>query len=455
MEKLLTLLIFITALLIAIFAQPDGPLAVMFGAGCTVIAILFINSFFEDEEKSFLRLIFNTALLLRLLLAVATYTFNLQGFFGGDSITYDYAGYALYQSWFDSGAAINSYYLNFATRASGSGWGMGYVVAAVYTLVGRNTLAVQMLNCVLGALTACLTYTCTKNLFNNQRVARLATIMVAVFPSLVLWSSQGLKDGIICFLLVLSMNMVFSLQKKLDYVQIGILLMSLAGIYALRFYIFFAFAASIFGSFFLSTQKSASSIAKQVVVLVLITIGLTYFGVLSGAQTNLERYGNLKTLQESRKDAATSAESGFGQDIDVSTSSGAISALPIGLAYIMLAPFPWELGNFRQAITLPEVLVWWGLIPFMIVGIAYAIKNKFRSSLGVLMFTLLLTVSYAIFQGNVGTAYRMRAQMQIFYFIFVAAGLVIWQEKRENKALLLKSQRQRSLQRQVLARKQS
>ena len=92
-----------------------------------------------------------------------------------------------------------------------------------------------------------------------------------------------------------------------------------------------------------------------------------------------------------------------------------------------------QVTNFRQAITLPEVLVWWAMIPFMIYGIWYSVKNKFSQTISVLLFTFLLTVSYAIFQGNVGTAYRMRAQMQIFYFIFVAVGFVLWQEKKENK----------------------
>lgn len=453
MEKFLAVLLAGTAILMAVFVQPDGPLAALFAIICVAITLSIANKFYDSEEKLFLLPLFNAALLLRVLIAVLTYTFSLQGFFGGDSITYDGAGYALYQSWFEPGSSISSYYLNFATRSAGSGWGMAYVVAAVYSLLGRNSLAVQMLNCVLGAATVYLTYTCASNIFNNRRTARLAAILVGLFPSLVLWSSQGLKDGIICFLLVMSMNIAFSLQKRLNYAYIAVLLLALGGIYALRFYIFFAFAVSIFGSFFLSTQKSASSIGKQVVVLLVITIGLTYFGVLSGAQANIERYGNLKTLQESRKDQATSAESGFGQDIDVSTSSGAISALPIGLTYIMLAPFPWQMTNFRQAITLPEVLVWWGLIPFMFVGITYAVRNKFRLSIGVLVFTLMLTVSYAIFQGNVGTAYRMRAQMQIFYFIFVAAGLVMFKEKRENKALMLKAQRQRSLQKQMALRR--
>ncbi len=161
-----------------------------------------------------------------------------------------------------------------------------------------------------------------------------------------------------------------------------------------------------------------SSIVKQVAVLVVITLGLTYLGVLRNAQTNLETFGSLEKLQNSRLDAATSAESGFGQDIDVSTPTGALQVLPLGLAYLMLAPFPWEVANFRQTITLPEVFVWWALIPFMVFGIWFTLKTKLRQSISVTLLTLLLTLSYSIFQGNVGTAYRMRAQMQIFYFYF-------------------------------------
>lgn len=452
MDKLLALLLFIIAIGAMLFAYPDGFAAVLFGSVCALVAVILINNYFQGEEKKFLRQIFIFALILRVIIATLTHTFQLQSFFGGDSITYDYAGYALYNSWFGHTETIDAYYLSFATRASGSGWGMAYVVAAIYTFVGRNPFAVQLFNSVLGAATACLVYVCAKTMFSNTRVAKFSAILVAVFPSLILWSSQGLKDGIICFLLLLAINAVFSLQKQFNYPSICILLFSLFSIYALRFYIFFAFAVAVFGSFFLNTQKSAASIGRQVVVLVLVTIGLTYFGVLRNAQQNLERYGNLETLQNSRLDQAKSAESGFGQDIDVSTSSGAIQALPIGLAYIMLAPFPWQVANFRQAITLPEVLVWWMLIPFMIFGIWYSLKNKFRESVAVLVFTLLLTVSYAIFQGNVGTAYRMRGQMQIFYFIFVAVGIVLWKEKRENQLIIRKEHKQKLLQRQFLSK---
>mgnify|MGYP006975231112 CR=1 FL=1 len=161
-------------------------------------------------------------------------------------------------------------------------------------------------------------------------------------------------------------------------------------------------------------------------------IGLTYLGVIRNATVDFEKYATLENLQRSRTDQASS-ESGYGEDLDVSTTEGAIVALPVGLAYLLLAPFPWQVSNFRQAITVPEVLVWWSLLPFAVAGIAYAIRHRLRSAFPVLLFTLLLTLAYSIFQGNVGTAYRQRTQIQVFLFIFIAVGWTIYRERRNDR----------------------
>lgn len=443
MNKLLAVLVFVTAVIIAIAAAPFGPAAVLLCAACTLVAAVIINKTFTGEEKTFLQRLFVVGLLLRALLATITFVYGLQDFFGGDSLTYDEAGNALYSSWFGY-PGVGERWLSYATRDSGSGFGMVYVVAAIYSVIGRNPFATQLFNSALGAATAVLIYVCAKDIFKNSRVAKNAAILVCIFPSLVLWSSQGLKDGVICFLLALAVNALLSLQKKFSYIDVVLLLFSLVGIYTLRFYIFFAFLVAILGSFILGAQKSVGSIARQVAVMVAITVGLMYLGVLRNAQTNIDTFGNLETLQRSRLDAAKSAESGFGQDIDVSTPTGAIQAIPIGLAYLLLAPFPWQVTNLRQAITLPEVFIWWALMPLFVFGVWYTLKNKLRAAITIVLLTLLLTIAYSIFQGNVGTAYRMRAQMQIFYFIFIAVGIAIWQEKRENKILGRKIQRQRA-----------
>jgi hypothetical protein len=71
-------------------------------------------------------------------------------------------------------------------------------------------------------------------------------------------------------------------------------------------------------------------------------------------------------------------------------------------------------------------------MPFLFAGLVYTVKNHFRTAMPVLLFALMLTLGYSIFQGNVGTAYRQRTQIQVFLFIFIAVGWVLRKEKKEN-----------------------
>jgi len=153
---------------------------------------------------------------------------------------------------------------------------------------------------------------------------------------------------------------------------------------------------------------------------------------LRTAGENLEKWGSLESIQRSRTDMSRRGESGFGEELDVSTTEGAIAIIPIGFTYLMLAPFPWQLGSLRQSITIPEMIVWWCSIPLMISGLIYTIRNRLRNAIAILIFTLMLTIAYSIFQGNVGTAYRQRTQIQVFLFIFIAVGWTLKKEKIEN-----------------------
>jgi hypothetical protein len=312
---------------------------------------------------------------------------------------------------------------------------MNYLVAGIYYVFGKNFLAAQTFAAVFGAAIAPLVYICTLNIFRNQRASRLAAIGVAVFPAFVIWSGQLLKDGLIVFLLVLTMTAVLKLQEKFSYPAVLIIVFSLFGIISLRFYIFYVVAVAIAGSFILGVSNTIGSIARRAIVLVIVAVGLTYLGVVQTASVDIERFGDLERLQMSRLDQATNADSGYADDIDVSTTRGAISAIPIGFVYLMLAPFPWEVRNVRQAITLPEVLAWWAMVPLLIWGLWYTVKHRLRPAFSILLFSAMLTLAYSIFQANVGTAYRQRTQIQVFLFMFIAVGWVLWKEGREDRKL--------------------
>jgi 4-amino-4-deoxy-L-arabinose transferase-like glycosyltransferase len=370
------------------------------------------------------------------------HTFDLRGFFGGDAITYDLFGKIIVDIWFNTVTA-SEMLVQKATSTGTPGWGMNYLTAVIYLFTGRNILAAQSFCAVIGAATAPMVYICAQRIFNNRQVSRNAALMVALFPAFIIWSGQLLKDGLVIFLLVLAMTMVLQLQEKFNYFSVIFLIFALFGILSLRFYIFYMVAISVAGSFIIGQSSgSAKSTARGFILLILTGIALTYLGVLRTATENFDKWGSLESVQRSRSDLARS-NSGFGDEIDVSTTEGAITAIPVGFTYLMLAPFPWQLGSLRQSITIPEMIVWWSMMPLLVTGLAYTIKNRLRHAISILIFTLMLTLAYSIFQGNVGTAYRQRTQIQVFLFIFIAVGWTLRKEKRENEKAIRAAQRER------------
>lgn len=396
------------------------------------------------EEKTFLFRLFLLALVARIMIASVIYLGNMQEYFGGDANTYHIFGASLNASWHGDDFHTSRYAV-FIQSGAGA-WGMLYVVAAVYEVLGANMYAIQLINASIGASTAIVIYYVAQSLFNNTRVSKIAALLVAFFPSLILWSSQALKDAMIILALAVCILATIRLMEKISFSYILVLGLCLAALLSLRFYIFYMMAAAICGSFVIGMKSAdARSFLQRFVAIGLIGLAFTWFGVIRFAAVQFEKYGNLQRIQESRIDQARSADSGFGKDVDVGTAEGALTILPLGLVYLLFAPFPWQLVSTRQSIALPEMLIWWTVFPLLVLGWWYALKHRLQKVSPIVLFTTMLTLAYAVFQGNVGTAYRQRSQLLVFYFIFVAVGAVLMLEKREDR------RRQAQLAKQELA----
>lgn len=410
----------------------DGLPTLALVTAMSIVTIAIIR--WNGEEVDYLVDVFLIALAARIGFGVFLHVFELREFFGGDALTYDVLGQQIVDVWAGRAAPDEMLSIQAMSRTT-PGWGIHYLTAIIYSIFGQDILAAQSFCGVIGAATAPMVYYCSWQIFNNRRVSRVSSLLVALFPAFIVWSSQLLKDGLITFFLVVIITMVLALQKKFSYIGVIVMIGSLFAIIALRFYIFYLVGVAVVGSFVIGRQASAQNVFRGLFLMLGIGIALTQVGVLQTATENFDKFGNLAAAQRSRADLSKSADSGFSSDADVSTVGGALSTMPTGFAYLMFAPFPWEASSLRQAITIPETFVWWAMIPLMFIGLFYTIKNKLRPALPSLVFSMMLTVWYSIFLGNVGTAYRQRTQIQVFLFMFIAVGWGILLERRENKKL--------------------
>jgi 4-amino-4-deoxy-L-arabinose transferase-like glycosyltransferase len=410
----------------------DGLLALVLAVFISMLLVARIRGVAAPAERRFLVRLYVGTVFLRHALAVALNVFAANsGFaatFWGDSSQYDTAGSQLALKW--AGEPVVDPRL--ASAISGYGW--VYFVATVYFVVGRNQLMVQLLNGVIGSVTALVIYAIAKDLF-DERVARWSGLFMAFFPQMVFWSAGMYKDPAVLFLIAVSMYAVLGLRRRFTAPLLLLLLTAILLLMALRFYIGYFVIAAAAGTFLFSQRRGLFGNLLVYGLLVAALGAAMRFVVREESIAQQASYMTLERLQITREDQARWGQSGFGHEYDVSTPSGALQALPVGMTYLLFAPFPWAVTSVRQILTLPETLVWYALMPAFVRGLRHAVRHRFREVLPVLAFTTSLTCAYALMQGNVGTAYRQRTQVTMFFFVFMGVGLVEKERRKASRAL--------------------
>src|SRR4028118_550000 len=97
MNGLLASLSFLLFVTLPYFIPTYGGPAVLVGGASALAVCFFIKRSELDQE--FLLQVFISGLLVRVVLASAIFVLRLQGFFGGDAITYDQQGHLLSLVW--------------------------------------------------------------------------------------------------------------------------------------------------------------------------------------------------------------------------------------------------------------------------------------------------------------------------------------------------------------------
>ena len=175
MNTLLIALLLVVGGAVIYLMPAYGSGALAFCAGVSLPTVFILAR--SGDEKKFLLRLFVLALVVRIVIASVIYLGNMQEFFGGDANTYHIFGESLNMSWHGDDYHASRYA---AFIQSGVGaWGMLYVVAIVYEVLGGNMFAVQLINASVGASTAVVVYYVTETLFSNTRVSKLAAILVA------------------------------------------------------------------------------------------------------------------------------------------------------------------------------------------------------------------------------------------------------------------------------------
>jgi len=389
-----------------------------------IFAILHIRG--DMRDKTFLITLFTAAFLARVLLAVLMFNcvFTMtKGFTGliGDGGLYSENGARIAQLWTE-GKHDEEFIYKYVHMQSRSGkvGNYDYWNAMVYFVVGESPLTVVFINCMAGALVLILIYDITKRL-SNRKSASFAAILAGFWPSTLFWSIQNLKDPITMLLICLIMWVTLELFSRFR-IYLVLLMSALSAL-------LFKFRAFALMPFMLVIPVSAFAripFGKYVRVLIVMLVGTLMITLGSDLRHFLPSLfsweGIIQWSYRIRSFTATGG-SAFLTDWDYTSIPQFMLFFPLALSVAWLAPFPWQLGSPRQISAVPEMMVFYMLLPCLLYGAGYILKNKRKEGLAILMYIVLISCILALFEGNVGTLFRHRSWMLPLCFIPIGIGL--------------------------------
>lgn len=420
-------------------SDPGSRVAVPFLSVMGLIVTVGLAKLQRDrEEGSFLQSMMLASAGVRLLVFAAIHQSIGPYLFAPDQYPFEQLGEAMLSSWTTGGPLPE--------RLTGTlQVGFPFLNAVAFLLFGPARAAVPILNLFLGCWLAIPIYHMTRLAVQGSRpVAEIAVLLVLFFPSLVLWSVLNIREAPAILLSMLAAYFLISYQHRLRIWDVAAALVALGVLALFREYL--SALVGVAGGAGVLMGKSRSPL-RSFVVGVGIMLVLALLVRDTGFGGRLTEEPSLSRLEVLRQDMALGAGSAYGQEYDVSTLRGAVTFLPVGIAYFLLAPFPWSLGSTLQTVTIPETTLWYILIPFVLRGIWLAVKHEPGRFTVIGATLVVVSFAYALVEGNVGTAYRHRAQVLPLMFVFCAVGLrdywAVWMTKRARAQEAVRRARQR------------
>ena len=358
-----------------------------------------------------------------------------------DALYYEQVGYGVAQDWL---SGRSSQWLDTEEYGGRVAWLMVAIIGGLYFLLQglRSVPILLMLWSLLTAWVPTYTYWIAMEVGATPTVSRRAAWIVALAPAFVFWSGALYKEGLVLLILSIGAYHTLRLQRQWRAGSLLAVILSIGALLGLRFYLAPLMGGAIVIGLLFARDVHATkrkiggnvvAFVRQTTLAVVFVVAMVFMGFAERSEEALfeSDAGLLMQLDITRRDLAA-AQSGYHPGADVSAPEDAIRFFPIGLLYFLTVPLPWQFGGLRQTLTIPETLAWVLSYPFVLVGIVRGLRVNRSGTAFLVILTAAICGVYAVLSGNVGTAYRMRTQVWLFWAPFAVWGWEVWRGRHRT-----------------------
>ncbi|MBN8442868.1 MAG: hypothetical protein J0M28_14385 [Thauera sp.] len=298
------------------------------------------------------------------------------------------------------------------------------ILATLYSCFGYSPLGAQFLNSALGVVAVALLACATYRLWGVSSAIRAAFVLAA-FPSLLVYSAVTLREA---FILVLFCAAIYAVvrhgqRKGSTWIFWAVVFMSSAALFhgGMAFGIVGLFLAIAFHAINDSRGNEQARAFKKLLVVGLcaLAVALTYFFLDS---IFIPKVGNLAALDielvgsvvESRAEGGAAYLSGLA----VSSPIDLVWQAPLRIAYLLFAPFPWNVSSPSHLFGLLDGMIYLFLTIVLFRHRKILLREKSAGLILAILFSLAFVFAFGT--SNFGTGMRHRAKFYVALVVLVA-----------------------------------
>jgi len=296
-----------------------------------------------------------------------------------------------------------------------------WILSLIYSITGRDILLSQSLNVLIGVFNIFLVWKITYRLWGWIPAYRSAWVM-ALFPSVVMYSSITLRESFFIFFLLFGILFVikYSSSKRFLNFLLGMMLFFIASMFHFGAIVaVFGFLLYVFYiKFFLNNIYSKGINFIQLGLLLLLVV---YW--LASNDIYISKFGSTEklfsesswlSLQESRSRGSGT----YSSWLSANNFYEFILLIPVRFIYFLFSPFPWDVGKLQHLIGVFDSFLYMYFI-FLLWKNRVYLKSKEGAKVVIFILILLLVV-YSIGTSNFGTAIRHRSKFIPLFLILSA-----------------------------------
>ena len=394
------------------------------------IAYFMTRTFSPQERISILKIV-TIALLVRLAVALFIVLFVPRGLFGPDALVYMADGMKLSDYW--SGLLDSPKFFKF--RFDGTNQGYYYFVAWQYYIFGKIQYFPSYVNALVGTISIFLIIKIAHQYF-AWKVVRNIALFVAFFPSLILFNSYPLKDTLVYTLSLISLYHYIQFLNNRNWLSIFVSALVMVPLYTIRFYmVIFLLGVFFLTGFLLAGELSLKRIARSAMAGIIVFILAFALGVGGDAMDVVQSQGTVERAnfyQQANKEGGSAVFEGQ----EYKTGWDIVRYLPIRVVHFLFAPFPWQITSLVSLMAFLELPFWWYLFPSTMRGFKFLLVNRrARIFMPFLVYSVFVTLLYAVLESNIGTFYRKKAQVLPLFFFMAGVGLAVQQAQKSGLPL--------------------